>query len=531
MNRSGLSEKGGDLDLSHSRPERIRVEYGNEVPRIFTPPLRDLTPETSLGFEAIEFAESVVGIKLNPWQKWFLVHALELNTEGNFRYRTILLLVGRQNGKTTVIQLMILWRLYIDRARLVIGTAQNLDLAKETWQATVDVAQEIPELAEEVKKVSHANGQIQLKLTSGGRYKIQAANRKGGRSLSSDMNLLDELREHSTWDAWGAISKTTMARVNGQNVCVSNAGDRSSVVLAHLRKIAHAPLGDPDGLYKEDETKPEGDPSLGIFEWSAAPGCDIFDEQAWAAANPSMGYTNSRDAIAAAATSDPEDIFRTEVLCQWVEYAAHSPFADGVWEAGIDPESHIPADNRFVFCVDVSHDRSKAHIAVAGFRQDGNIHIEVVASRDGTAWVTQWLAKRADHPLLIGVVVQSNGAPVSSLLGDLQELECEVIEWSGSELGRGTGAFYDLVAAGPSARVASVQEQRPRFLTHRQQPVLDVAAAVAVKKRMGDAFVWDRQASPADIAPLVACTGAVWALLGYRPEEPSVYETRRLAVV
>jgi hypothetical protein len=29
---------------------------------------------------------------------------------------------------------------------------------------------------------------------------------------------------------------------------------------------------------------------------------------------------------------------------------------------------------------------------------------------------------------------------------------------------------------------------------------------------MGDSWVWDRKHSPTDIAPLVACTAAVWAL-------------------
>lgn len=472
----------------------------------------------------------VLDINLNPWQKWFLIHALELKADGGFRYRTIVLLVGRQNGKTTVLQLMILWRLFMDECELIIGTAQNLDLAKETWQATVDICEEIPDLDAEISKVTQTNGQNQMKLINGGRYKIQSATRKGGRSLTADMTLLDELREHQTWDAWAAISKTTMARENGQNMCVSNAGDRFSIVLAHLRKIAHAPLGDPDGLYDKDEVKPKGDPSLGIFEWSAPKGIDIWDEDGWAAANPSMGYTITRDAIASAAASDPETTFRTEVLCQWVEYVANSPFAEGVWDAGIYKKSSIPLDEHFVFCVDVSEDRTKAHIAVAGFREDGNIHAEIVASRDGTHWVVPWLQKREDHPLLMGVVLQSNGAPVSSLLNDFDDLECEVIEWSGSELARGTGAFYDLVTAAPRALLATSEEERPRHLTHRKQPVLDVAAAVAVKKRMGDAFVWDRTSSPVDIAPLVAVTGAVWALLGYRMPEPSVYETRRLVV-
>ena len=40
---------------------------GSEVPRIWTPPLRPLTPETSLGFSAIAFAEDVLLLPLLPW--------------------------------------------------------------------------------------------------------------------------------------------------------------------------------------------------------------------------------------------------------------------------------------------------------------------------------------------------------------------------------------------------------------------------------------------------------------------------------
>lgn len=39
---------------------------GKTVPRIYTPPLRELTPETSLGFAAIEYAHDVLGKTLYP---------------------------------------------------------------------------------------------------------------------------------------------------------------------------------------------------------------------------------------------------------------------------------------------------------------------------------------------------------------------------------------------------------------------------------------------------------------------------------
>jgi hypothetical protein len=81
-----------------------RVLLGSEVPRIWTHPLRDLDDEAnSLGHEVVEFSEKVLEIPLLPWQKWLFVHGLELKPNGNYRFRTVLVLVPRQCGKTTLL--------------------------------------------------------------------------------------------------------------------------------------------------------------------------------------------------------------------------------------------------------------------------------------------------------------------------------------------------------------------------------------------------------------------------------------------
>src|SRR5690349_7668479 len=97
----------GDQRRPRSGPVAPK-RFGSETPRIWTAPLRELTPETSLGFECIDFAEQTLELELMPWQKWFLIHALELHpTEVDdygdpvFRFRKVILLVGRQNAKST----------------------------------------------------------------------------------------------------------------------------------------------------------------------------------------------------------------------------------------------------------------------------------------------------------------------------------------------------------------------------------------------------------------------------------------------
>lgn len=475
----------------------------------------------------------MLGIELLPWQRWLFIHALEVLGDGTPRFRTVLLLVARQNGKSLAMQLLSLWMMYVAGVRLVIGTAQNLDVAEEVWQGAVDIAEETPDLAEEVDHVSRVNGRKFLRLVGGERYRVAAASRRGGRGLSGDLVLLDELREHQSWEAWAAVTKTTMARALAMIWAASNAGDAASIVLRHLRMQAHEALGDPDGIIAASKTfvtDPDDEPEpavdvddLGLFEWSAPPGCGIFDRDGWCQANPALGYTITERAIASAARTDPEWVFRVEVLCQWQEGTREGPFPPDAWPATLDVESEPADDSPLVWCVEVSWDRSTAHIAVAGWREDGHPHVEIVESQPGTGWVVGWLTdpskpERETRP----VVVHAKRAPAATLLEPLTDAGLEVVEWDGVS---GTGELYDRVRAAVEDEIDTPE------LRHLDQPVLEIAAANAASRPVGDAWAWDLRKSQVDVAPLKAITGALWGLESYEGDEPSVYETRGLTVL
>ena len=72
-----------------------------------------------------------------------------------------------------------LWRLYIDGARLVLGVAQDVSLAREQWQMALDTIHGSADLDAELEQVRRVNGDEWFKLSSGGRYKIAASNRQG----------------------------------------------------------------------------------------------------------------------------------------------------------------------------------------------------------------------------------------------------------------------------------------------------------------------------------------------------------------
>lgn len=505
---------------------------GCTEPRIFTPPLRDLSreanadgPRTTLGWDVIDFAEQDLGITLHPYQAWLYVHALELLESGDFRFSTIIILIARQNGKTTWWKILILYVMYVLGMKLVLSTAQDLDTAEETWQAVVDMVTEtddddeplLPELAAQVAKVVQVNGKKSLNLRTGERYKAKAATRRAGRGLSGDLIGLDEAREQQTWDAWSAITHTTMARVRSLIVLLSNAGDATSIVLRYFRKLAHSLLGDPDGINAADDPSTllpgagddddDGDDfdlgveddDIGLFEWSAPPGAAIRDRSAWAQANPSMNLPNGiPERKVRAATREPEWVFRTEVLCQWSDGSLEGPFPQGTWEAGQDPQSQLADGSPIVLCLAVSWDRGRAHIGLCGRRPDGLRHVEVIASRAGTDWIAGWLTDPERDERLRGapLVVQAAGAPESSLIEDLEQVDgIRVVPWKGGDLASAAGSFYDLVRDGK--------------VKHLPQPLLDLAAATAVPRMLENgAFFWDLKRSPVDAAPLKAVTGA-----------------------
>ena len=460
------------------RPEEL---VGCEVPRLFTPPARDLTPETSRGFECIEFAEQVLGLDLMPWQKWVLTHGLELADDGSFRFRTLLVITSRQAGKSTLLQVIALWRMYVDGAGLVLGSAQNLMLAEETWQGAVDLAESVPDLAAEVAQVSRTNGDKYLRLKGGERYKVTAATRSGSRGLSSDLVLLDELREHRDWDAWGSSTKTTLARPAPQILGFSNAGDKQSVVLSALREKALASAADRTS-------------TLGLFEWSAPDGCALDDRQAWAQANPALGHRMTEQAIVSALETDPEDVFRTEVLCQWVT-AVDGAFSPAVWEALADPDA--PRGSQFTFALDVAPDHSFAAIVVAWERPDGAAQVSLVEHREGV----EWIVERTSELLSAwgGRLLIEQTGTASFLLPALEAAQVSVEPV--------TRRFFADACSSLDAAVSA------RQIRHGNEPPLSAAVAVARWSTSGETGRRVLSRKDPRISPLVAAALAAHALV------------------
>ena len=141
---------------------------GKTEPRLWTKPLRRLTPNTSLGFAAIEYAKTILGMVLYPWQEWALIHMLEivgdLRKTWRFRFRTILVLVSRQNGKTELSKVIASFFLNVLRVKNVFGTSLSMEKAEEVWEAVILDQETHEALNIDIENVARRNGGKKLVL-------------------------------------------------------------------------------------------------------------------------------------------------------------------------------------------------------------------------------------------------------------------------------------------------------------------------------------------------------------------------------
>ena len=497
---------------------------GYTEPRIYTPPLRDLTEETTLGYMCIEYMTKVLGKKLYPWQEWSLIHALEITGDikksWRFRFRTILIEVARQNGKTVDSEGIASFFLNVLGVKSVFGTSLSLDKAEEVWEAVVADQENTSDLRGEIDRVVRTNGSKRLILKGGRVYKVGAPTRRAGRGDSNDLVLLDEVREHRDWETWTAAVASTNAKPNGLVVCFSNAGDPDSIVLRQLRSQAIAAIEGANAMDLGGEVDAA---TLGVFEWSSPDDAATDDIDALAHANPAMGYgLLTERALLANRMTFPENKFRSECMCQQVETILPEPFPDGAWEGGKDENSFIVPESPMWFGIDMSQDRKYTVIAVCGMREDGNYHVEIVDRRIGSEWAVDWFRARVGKYGGMNLAFQGRGAPVSGLAEQICTIEgITRCSQEGPALTAGWNRFWDAVAAcGPDDNRGGVK------VYHLPQPVLDAPGRTCQMRNLGGGVMLpDRVKSPDDIGPLMACAMAYAAATAIVKSEKKVYES------
>jgi phage terminase large subunit-like protein len=439
----------------------------------------------SSGDEAVELAASA-GLILDPWQAYVLKHALAERADGKWAAFETAIVVGRQNGKGSVLEARELAGLFLLGERLILHSAHEFKTAQEAFRRVLFLVEGSDHLRKRVKRVRTSHGEEGIELSTGQRLRFVARSTGSGRGFSGDCVILDEAYNLGG-EAMAALLPTLSARPNPQIWYASSAGMETSEQL--LRVHDRALAGDS--------------PRLAYFEWSADPALGLDNPDAWAQANPALGIRIDEEFIRSEREALPDYEFGRERLGYWPSADIGKVIPTELWSQLADPTSQV--NDPLVFAATATPERSHGSIAVAGRRADGLLHVEVVDNRPGINWMIQRLIQLDEANRPRSIIIDPSSA-AGSLLPGLQEAGIEPELITGRERAAACGAFYDEV-------------METRRVRHLNQHVLNAALAIAKRKDMSDAWVFDRKIPNTDVSPLDGCALALYGYLKHSGDE------------
>lgn len=435
-------------------------------------------------------AATLAGVKPMPWQ---VIAARTITGwyRGRWRYPEAALVVARQNGKTSLLVPRIVMGLRAGER--ITHTAQDRALPREVFVEVADVMGRQP-LEAGVRSIRLANGQEQIRMWNGGRYRIVAPTRNGARGGTNDLVIVDEAREFDSFDFVAAAEPTLTTSRHPQILYLSNAGDDSSVILNGLRRRA------------------EHDPRLGYLEWSAAPERALDDREGWREANPALGITIREEYLEGQyrkhQLGGTLGIFETEHLCRWVTSLLPRVVSAAAWDRAA-AEVETPSRPALGIAVDPGTGRASAVLAWA--QADGTVAITLAADVTG-------------DPLDVDALGKVLGARARELavrdIGFDSATDSDLARYLGKRARSIVGKEY---AAASSRFAAMVEGGR---LRHAGAAEVGADLAFTAKaSTSGDRAAWHATRARHDrpITAALAAIRAVWLATEPLTRRPAVY--------
>ena len=440
---------------------------------------------TTEGPKAAAIARRVLGLELLPWQRLALDRGLERRA-GRWRWRIVVLTVGRQNGKSSLLRALIAHRLI--RGDTTGALSHLRTVARETMFDPVADAFTDRRLRDLLDThATRANGSEALTVrATGGRLVMPSSSERGGHGYSLDLAIVDEAWALRDYRVPGAITPTQIARPDPQLWVVSTAGTSESLWLRELVEAGRAGTNE----------------RLALFEWSAPAELEPADLDAWAAANPAMGETITadelRNAYASATTPESRAEFERAHLNRWTA-TVEAIIPAELWRKARAPELVIGSE--LVIGFDVALDRSQSSIVAASVEGE-RLVVELVACREGVDWLAPAIRELRERWAPLSIVANDSG-PARSVVEALKAAGEPVEGYNASGFVAACQVLYDAVIEGR--------------LAHRGQEELDEAARVVGRRKLGESWAFGRAVSSADISALVAA-----AVAAHRASRPHI---------
>lgn len=259
-------------------------------------------------------------VKLLKFQKDFIT-AIYDNPAGTSR---AYLSIARKNAKTATISMIVLAHLVGPKAfqnSRIISGARTRKQAAEVYNYAAKMVAMSPELRAIIKAIP--SQKILVGLPMNVEYQALSADAKGAHGGSPILAVLDEVGQvRGPYDAFFEAIETSQGAYEGKSLLIAISTQASS-----------------DGdLFSTwiDDAKNSKDPHIVSHVYTAPSECDLFDREAWKAANPALGVFRSLSDVEEAAERaarlpSSENSFRWLFLNQRIEM--ESPFLPkSAWE-------------------------------------------------------------------------------------------------------------------------------------------------------------------------------------------------------
>lgn len=279
---------------------------GDWHPARYTQPLSGSEDFPSAGDKLLQLVRvhwrsaETVRFLLDVWQAWLIRHVLEVYPDdwpvvrlrGKLRYRQVVISVARQNGKSVIAAILVLFFLAMHvRGPRVVGMASLDRQAKIVYDRVKYAIESNPALLRELRPtdtrgihkrhtphppgLSLADMQRRDRGASGisaGVYQVIPADEDAAQGEPVTGGIYDELHIGLA-ELWDAIVKGQTAKLNSMLVGITTAGDDDSDLLIRLYLDGEAALAGDDERF-------------GFFVWEAA--SDELTEENLIAANPAV---------------------------------------------------------------------------------------------------------------------------------------------------------------------------------------------------------------------------------------------------
>ena len=273
---------------------------------------------------ALEKVAKALGIRLMPWQRLITGVALE-HVGGRLAYRNTVISVPRQQGKSTLLLAVAVWRMLAKPRQRVVFTAQHRLAASlmlfEEWGPTIAASR----LAGRFE-LHRATGREGITASNGSRLAVLSTEPTAGHGQVVDLALCDECWATADERLEQALRPAMSTRANGQMWLASTAGvpGRSGWWRSKLDAAEMCAATMRDGTAG--------------FEWAADADADPTAPETWRRCMPALGLTVAEETIAADMQSMKLSEFRRAYLNTWVDPGGEgwNVIPRDIWEAARD---------------------------------------------------------------------------------------------------------------------------------------------------------------------------------------------------